>query len=307
MDKNLEQFMAIADSGSYSAAADALHVSQPALSYNLKKLEAKLGVTLFNRTSRGVRLTSYGEILYENTQMMMRLYSNAVDTIARQKAGLEEIINIGTGYSTWNLFLREMVVGLAKDEPNTPINVSLGNELRCMEQLLAGELALFVGHQIRNLAKESVAQFLPLGEATAAYYVRADHPLLGQPRTRSEVREFPSVHALTREARQERLLSPAKRHRLFAHQERHPDFVSNSLNVCLDYLRETDGVLYHSRLIRSMLLERDIHTVPMQNGEVRGRWTMGIYVQDDRRADPKVQQIIDTLLANRDRILDRLG
>ena len=41
MDKNLEQFMAIADSGSYSAAADALHVSQPALSYNLKKLEAK--------------------------------------------------------------------------------------------------------------------------------------------------------------------------------------------------------------------------------------------------------------------------
>lgn len=63
MDKVLVQFLAVAEEGSISGAATSLLVTQPTLTFNLKKLEQTLGVALFERSSRGVTLTRYGETL----------------------------------------------------------------------------------------------------------------------------------------------------------------------------------------------------------------------------------------------------
>lgn len=59
--QQLRYFVAIADSGSFGVAADEQFVSQPALSAQIKELERKLGVTLFERTNRGVLLTTHGD------------------------------------------------------------------------------------------------------------------------------------------------------------------------------------------------------------------------------------------------------
>ena len=58
--QQLRYFAAIADAGAFGIAADNEFVSQPALSAQIKELERKLGVTLFERTNRGVLLTTYG-------------------------------------------------------------------------------------------------------------------------------------------------------------------------------------------------------------------------------------------------------
>ncbi len=304
MDKNLEQFMAIADAGSYLAASDLLHISQPALSYNLKKLETKLGVQLFERSSRGVRLTASGETLYESAVMMQRLYNNAIDSIARQVAEQQEGIRIGTGYSTWHLFLNDMVVEHFRDHPDAPINVCLGNALRCMDQLLAGDISLFLGHRIENLSQENSVHFIPIGETSDSYYVRANHPLLAKPRSRAEVQAYPSVQATPREARQMRLVNgePVP-HSVDALENMSHAFTSNSLYVCLDFLRETDGVLIHSQLLKGLLDDRGIQRVKMLEHEVFPTSIMGIYVHKEKRADPKIRSLIDMLLANRARIL----
>ncbi len=306
MDKNLEQFMAIADAGSYLAASERLSISQPALSYNLKKLETKLGVQLFERSSRGVRLTTSGETLYESAVMMQRLYNNAIDTIGRQVAEQQEGIRIGTGYSTWHLLLNDLVVDHFREHPNAPINVCLGNALRCMDQLLAGDISLFLGHRIENLSQESSVHFIPIGETSDSYYVRADHPLLEKPRSRAEVQKYPSVQATPREARQMRLVNgePVP-HSVASLENMTHAFTSNSLYVCLDFLRETDGVLIHSQLLGSLLDGRGIQRVEMLEHEVFPTSIMGIYVHKEKHGDPKIRSLIDMLLANRERILGR--
>lgn len=67
----LRYFVAIADAGSLTAAATAISIAQPALTRQLRELEADLGAQLFQRTPRGVLLTQAGVTLYESAQRML--------------------------------------------------------------------------------------------------------------------------------------------------------------------------------------------------------------------------------------------
>src|SRR5262245_20024779 len=67
----LRYFVAIADAGSFTAAAAAVSVAQPALTRQLRELEADVGVQLLQRVPRGVRLTHAGVTLYESAQRML--------------------------------------------------------------------------------------------------------------------------------------------------------------------------------------------------------------------------------------------
>ncbi len=67
----LRYFVAIADAGSLTAAAQAISIAQPALTRQLRELEADLGVQLLQRTHRGVLLTPAGVTLYESAQRML--------------------------------------------------------------------------------------------------------------------------------------------------------------------------------------------------------------------------------------------
>ena len=289
MDKALEQFLAVTETGSLVAAAEQLLISQPALSYSMKKLEKSLGVKLFERTSRGVRLTVYGETLHEKVLLMRRLYTNALDTIERQRAELEQGISIGTGYSTWVLFLKDYVGDYFRTHPNAPINVSIGNAMRCMDQLLAGDISLFIGHRIPNLAGDIEAEFIPLGMATDGYFVRRGHPLLGVPRQVSEIFSWPTSMAFPSETRQRRLQANTS--------EPQPDrsghvFTSNSLEACMAFVTSTDAVLIHSNLLAEFFASQGLEQVATGPDELLPSWLLGIYVLRERRTDPHVVNII---------------
>lgn len=289
MDKALEQFLAVTEAGSFVAAAEQLLVSQPALTYNLKKLEQSLGVQLFERSSRGVRLTAYGETLYKNALLMRRLYSNALDTIGRQRAELEHGISIGTGYSTWIHFLKDYVGEHYRAYPNAPINVSIGNAMRCMDQLLAGDISLFIGHRIANLGSEIEIDFIPLGVATDGYFVHPGHPLLEAPRRLAEIFSWPTTMAFPPETRQRRLQAND--------MEPQPDrlghaFTSNSLEACLEFVRSTDAVLIHSNLLADFFQMQGIEQIETLPDELLPSWLLGIYVLPERKSDLHVVKII---------------
>lgn len=82
--KQLEAFVAIARTGSFSAAARILHVSQPALTAVIKNLEQQLGVALFERTARGVTMTTAGRELLPTVD---RLLTELNETLANLLSG----------------------------------------------------------------------------------------------------------------------------------------------------------------------------------------------------------------------------
>ena len=78
----LQYFLTVAREQSISAAANALHLSQPTLSRQLKEMEEELGKTLFLRGNRKITLTEEGMILRKRAQEIMELLEKAQEEIA---------------------------------------------------------------------------------------------------------------------------------------------------------------------------------------------------------------------------------
>lgn len=85
--RELEYFLAIAEHGSFTAAAAALHISQPSLSHAIGSLESKLGGRVFHRLAHGVSLTPAGQALIAPANQVMRDLSTATDSV-REVLGL---------------------------------------------------------------------------------------------------------------------------------------------------------------------------------------------------------------------------
>ena len=94
IEQNLSQykiFYEVAKAGNISKAAKELYISQPAISKAISKLEDSLGLSLFTRSSRGVQLTSEGEILFEHTR-------EAFDALDRGEQELKRIQEFDIGH-----------------------------------------------------------------------------------------------------------------------------------------------------------------------------------------------------------------
>jgi DNA-binding transcriptional LysR family regulator len=95
----LRHFLAVVDHGGFTAAAQEVYVSQPALSLAVKELEGELGVALFTRSGRRVQLTAAGEALVEPARQVLRDLETgqaAVDAVAGLEAGNLTIVSLPT-------------------------------------------------------------------------------------------------------------------------------------------------------------------------------------------------------------------
>lgn len=101
--RHLRYFVAVAEELHFGRAARRLHLSQPPLSQQIRRLEDLLGYPLFERTSRAVRLTSGGEVFLERAQRTLRKMDEDVEamrTVARGEAGTLTVGFIGSGMLT---------------------------------------------------------------------------------------------------------------------------------------------------------------------------------------------------------------
>ena len=294
MDRLLAQFLAVAEAGSFSGAATALFVTQPTLTFNIRKLEDNLGVSLFTRSSRGVELTPYGETLYQNARLMRRLYDNTLKALEHQRGRTEDALSIGSGYSWWTLFIRDMVVDYSSTAPHARIHVSLGNQLRCMDQLLSGDISLFIAHEIEGLNRSTGARFVPLTRVGQGYFARAGHPLLAKPRSLAEIEAYPAVTSALPETRHQRFFETWSRTTAgtttAAFDQGAYVFASNSLAACVDYVARTDAVLAHTEVMDEDFARRGLRAIRVT--EPTRQSLIGIYVLSERAEEPRVAELI---------------
>jgi LysR family transcriptional regulator of abg operon len=295
MDKLLAQFLAVAEAGTISGAATALFISQPTLTINMRRLEEQMGVPLLVRSSRGVELTPYGETLYQNARLMRRLHDNTLKAIEQQRGRTEQGISIGSGYSWWTVFIRDMVVDYSARHPNARVHMSLGNQLRCMDQMLSGDISLFIAHEIEGLSRSTGARFLPLTRVGTGYFVRRGHPLLDAPRSIAEIQAYPAVTTAMPETRHQRFFETWSRTTAggAAFNQGEYVFASNSLAACLDYVLRTDGVINHTETLEEELTRRGLGRVIVT--EPVRQHVAGIYVLEERYDDPRVRELITWL------------
>ena len=297
MDKLLSQFIAIAETGSIRSAATLLNITQPTLTVNMQKLEGDLKAQLFSRSARGVRLTAYGEMVYENARLMQRLNDNMRRSVDELRMRNERGISIGSGYSWWTVFVRDVLLDYQVANPKAPVQVSLGDQLRCLDQLLSGDISLFVSHQIAGLSSGIGAQFIRLSQVYNSVFVRDGHPLLGRARSRQEIEAYPLITSSLGESRQQRFFDDNWR-RLrgeSAFGRENYVFGSNSMSACIDYLRNTDSFLRISNVIAPYFAGQGIMEV--SQSEHPGSIPMGIYVLAERRGDPRLEEMLALLIA----------
>lgn len=297
LDKLLTQFLAVADAGSLSGAATTLLITQPTLTFNMRKLEETIGATLFERSSRGVRLTRYGETLYENARLMNRLYDNTLSAIADQQRGTERGLTVGSGYSWWAMFLKDMVVNYQREFPKAPVQVSLGNQLRLLDQMLSGDISLFLAHEIDGLNPSIGTDFIPLSRVYNAHFVHEGHPLLGAPRNRAEINDYPQIISSLAESRHERFFDISRRRTRVetVFDRTHYAFRSNSLAACIDYALATEAVLTHTHVMRDAFIRSGLFEV--EQSEPLRMFVAGIYVLKERRGEERVEDLIARISA----------
>lgn len=113
----LRTFVAVAEEGNLTRAADRLHASQPAVSGHVKALEQDLDVTLFIRTSRGMELTTAGERLKEKAASILESVSEMESSAQSMRDELEGELRIGLNTDPEFLHISELVAELYSHYP----------------------------------------------------------------------------------------------------------------------------------------------------------------------------------------------
>ena len=161
MDQNLLTFVTVIEKESFTKAAEELFISQSAVSLQIKSLEKKYRVKLFDRTNKYIRLTKAGEILYVHAKEIMKQYNKAerlIDDLFFKASGP---LYIGSSYTFGEYVLPEMIAQFKDIYPDIIPNISIRNSKRIAEQVLQQEIDIGILEgkvEHTDLAVQSFAQ-----------------------------------------------------------------------------------------------------------------------------------------------------
>lgn len=125
--QGLTSFLEAASSGSFTAAAARLDLTPAGVSKNVMRLEAELGVRLFNRHTRRIRLTPEGEAFAEQAREALRLLDNALDGVREAQAEPAGRVRISVGLSFGRTYVLPALPPLLAKHPKLEVEVSLDN------------------------------------------------------------------------------------------------------------------------------------------------------------------------------------
>jgi DNA-binding transcriptional LysR family regulator len=124
----VQAFLAVAEHGSLSAAARALHASQPTLGRQIRAIEEQLGVELFQRTEKGFALTATGESLLPSAQAMRRAVHDIELGAAHKGESLEGAVRVTSSVVMAAYHLPSIIAELRREEPLIAIELVASDE-----------------------------------------------------------------------------------------------------------------------------------------------------------------------------------
>jgi DNA-binding transcriptional LysR family regulator len=160
--RQLRAFTAIAELGTFTAGAHRVHVTQAAISMQIRQLENELGARLFVRAPRRVMLTEAGEKLLQRARQILRDHDAAVDEIAELAGAERGRLRIGSASAMVTTdVLPKLLKALHREHSGAEVTVSSGTSEALVHQILGGEIDLaFVSLPVeaRGITTERLSQ-----------------------------------------------------------------------------------------------------------------------------------------------------
>ncbi len=156
--RQLQLLVAIADHQSILGAARQLNISQPTATKLVKDLELDFGVTLFDRTNRGVLPTEFGKTLVRHGKLILAQVSHAAQELDDLNDGSGGRVAVGTLLAASAVLLPEAIRHLHERRPNVTVSVREGTNDILMPALRSGDLDMVVGRLPEYRHRQEVVQ-----------------------------------------------------------------------------------------------------------------------------------------------------
>jgi DNA-binding transcriptional LysR family regulator len=153
----VEAFLAVGTFGGFRRAADALRVSQPAISARIKTLEESLGVTLFERGRAGLALSPAGRALRPHAEQLLHALALARQAVHDLRPATGGAITIAAALSICTYLLPDVLKRFQAAHPKTLITVRSGHSKEVLEMVLAGEAELGLARSLHHPGVETVS------------------------------------------------------------------------------------------------------------------------------------------------------
>ena len=150
--KQLKAFVAIAEERTFTAGAKRVHVTQAAVSMQIRQLEEEVGLPLFVRTPRRVLITEAGEKLLERARRILREHDSAIEELAEIAGAEHGRLRIGSASAMFATEqLPSILEKLSKKYINAEVSVSSGTSKTLVDKILHGEIDVaFVSLPVEN-------------------------------------------------------------------------------------------------------------------------------------------------------------
>lgn len=249
--KKLNHVVTIAHCGSFSRAAELLHITQPALSRSVAAVEAHFGIRIFDRSRSGSVLTPVGQLAVQEAEALLRQARTLNHNLRLYREGHAGEIAFGLGPLVASLILPELSSHFMSRYPKLRIRTSIKPDQELHQELREDQIEmLFCGQGRTSESADTV--FEVVGQLPLAMIVRAGHPLAGRAQvTAADLLEFPLLSAVQ------------LAHTTFADSA--GAFICDNYDVLRTTVMHSDGIWMSSPL----LVQQELHQGVLTRLEVR--------------------------------------
>jgi DNA-binding transcriptional LysR family regulator len=179
--RQLQHVAAIGQYRSFGRAAQALGMSQPALSKSIRVLETALGVRLFERGKSGASPTVFGNLVLSRGGALIQSLDALVAEINRVNNLAGGVLSVGAGFFPYDAFVVPAIERLARAYPGLHLRVVQADWRTVADQVLSGAIDIGVAGVARAHRDPALA-VEPLTVQAALFFVRRGHPISGAAR-----------------------------------------------------------------------------------------------------------------------------
>ena len=140
----LQTLVAIADLGTFAAAAQALHLAPPTVSLHIKELESRMDAQLLVRGRKQAELTAAGQVLVDEGRKLLAACDDLVERVQRRASGREGLVRVGVSAGVSTRLLPLILQALSQHNPGVEVRLEAVGSAESMKRLAAGSLDIAI-------------------------------------------------------------------------------------------------------------------------------------------------------------------